>query len=85
MLKQLIDEALKGWMSDGEVIAEREFPSGTKIVVLKDKADAIDGGSFSMYRAFGLGEHAEVSADVQYGSAGDVAAKLLSLIPEGHL
>lgn len=78
--KLAIANALSGWVH-GEVILEREFPSDSKIVVVQSD----DGSRYSMYRAFILGDRAEVSADVQERSLGDVAAKLLSMIPEGQI
>lgn len=75
--KLIIENALSGWI-DGEVIARRDFESGTRIVVTQT-----EGGTYSMFRAFIIGGRAEVSADVQERTLGDVVAKLLAIIPEG--
>jgi hypothetical protein len=56
----IIENALSGWTSGQEIVARKEFDHGTTLAITRDEV-----GRFSLFRAFILGERAEVSADLQ--------------------
>jgi hypothetical protein len=71
-----IEDTIKEWTGDGEIVALHEFKRlGATIAVV-----ANDVGFYDMIRVFTLGDRIEVSMDVQSGSARDVFVRLMEIL-----
>ena len=71
-MNEVIENALSDWMFGMEEIARRVDAFGTATVVGKDER-----GEYNVFRAFGIGDNAGVSADLQSASSDDAIRFLL--------
>lgn len=75
MNKLLICAALERWIG-GEVVAKHTIERMGVVIAVVQRAD----GTFDMLRAFQIGTGADVSADIQGGTAVDVMQRLLAVM-----